>query len=124
MNDELIWIVLKLPNRALSPNARVRPYMKRAAARKQRADTCAAIQAQNANGLPWDKCEVSVKLYHQTNRRRDLDNAVSMLKSMFDGIVDAGVVVDDTPEYMTRKWPEFATDKSQPRMEVVIRRAE
>lgn len=120
--SESIWIVLPLPNRALSPNARVRPFMKRSAARKQRRETAEAIQARDCQTLPWSKCEVSVKLYHKTNRRRDDDNAVAMLKSMFDGIVDAGVVPDDTREYMTRKWPQHCHDKDQPRMEVMIRR--
>ena len=120
--NETLWLVLPLPNRALSPNARVRPFMKRAAARKQRQGTKEAIDLQMCNSLPWRKCEVAVNLYHKNKRKRDQDNAVAMLKSMYDGIVDAGVVEDDTREYMTRKWPEHCHDKDQPRMEVLIRR--
>lgn len=122
MKSERIWIVLPLPNRCLSPNARVRPFMKRAAARKQRRLTAEAIQNQKIESLPWTSCKVEVYLYHRTDRRRDQDNAVAMLKSMYDGIVDAGVVADDTPETMTRNWPEMLQDKKQPRMEVIIRR--
>lgn len=120
---ELIWLILPLPNRALNPNCRVQPFMRRAAARKQRRLTKEAIEAQGCETLPWEKCEVSATLYYKTNRRRDQDNTVAALKSMYDGIVDAGLVTDDTKEHMIRTWPEFGQDKQNPRMEVVIRRA-
>lgn len=94
--------------------------MKRSAARKQRRETCEAIAKQEIDTLPWTFCKVEVSLYHRTKRRRDQDNAVSMLKSMYDGIIDAGVVPDDTPEYMERDWPKMLVDKNQPRMEVAI----
>jgi len=119
-NQPTIWLVLPLPNRALSPNARVNPFAKRAAARKARRLACEAVERCEIDGLPWTACKVEVYLYHKTNRRRDADNAVAMLKSTYDGIVDAGVVTDDTPEKMRREWPKFCHDKQQPRMEVVI----
>ena len=72
--------------------------------------------------MPWHKCEVLVTLYHQHRRARDADNAMGSLKSMYDGIQDAGVVPNDTPEYMIRREPVFAIDKNQPRTEVIIRR--
>jgi crossover junction endodeoxyribonuclease RusA len=34
-------------------------------------------------------------------RRRDRDNLVATLKPCMDGLVDAGVIPDDTPEYLT-----------------------
>ena len=61
-------------------------------------------------------------MYHKTRRMRDADNAMASLKSMYDGIQDAGVVPNDTPEYMVRREPQFAVDKNQPRTEVIIRR--
>ena len=120
MNTERIWLVLPLPNRALSPNARVHHFAKRSAARKARRLACEGCQDRELFGLPWTSCKVEVYLYHKQMRRRDIDNAVAMLKSTYDGIVDAGVVVDDTPEIMQREWPKFGQDKQQPRMEVVI----
>lgn len=124
MTDERIWIILPLPNRALSPNARVRPFMRRSAARKARRIVAEAIDAQDIEGLPWGKCRVTVKMYHKRKRRRDVDNMVAMLKSTYDGIVDAGVVGDDTPELMVREWPEMLHDKNAPRMEITITREE
>ena len=122
MSDETLWLVLPLPNRALSPNVRVNPFMKRAAARKQKRLTIEAIERIGCESFTWEQCEVWVDLYHRTERKRDEDNAVAMLKSMFDGIVEAGVVPDDTRENMIRHWPVHKVDKKEPRMEVVIRR--
>ncbi len=38
-------------------------------------------------------------------RRRDSDNTYPTFKAMCDGLVDAGIVPDDTPEYMTKLGP-------------------
>lgn len=38
-------------------------------------------------------------------RRRDADNVVPTLKACADGLVDAGVVPDDTPEFMSKTMP-------------------
>ena len=50
---------------------------------------------------------ITVQLHYQPrdNRRRDSDNLVPTLKALCDGIVDAGVVSDDTPDYMTKIMP-------------------
>ena len=119
-DSESLWLVLPLPNRALSPNARVHHFQKREAARKARRLAREAVEGLNVNNLPWPSCRVSVKLYYKTDRKRDQDNAVAMLKSTYDGIVDAGVVTDDTPDKMARDWPKMLVDKAAPRMELLI----
>jgi crossover junction endodeoxyribonuclease RusA len=42
-------------------------------------------------------------------RRRDADNLVPTLKAACDGLVDAGVVPDDTPQWMTKLMPVITT---------------
>lgn len=39
------------------------------------------------------------------NRRRDVDNLVPTLKVAADALIDAGVVPDDTPRWMTKRMP-------------------
>lgn len=39
------------------------------------------------------------------HRRRDEDNTYPTFKAMCDGLVDAGVVPDDTPQFMTKLGP-------------------
>lgn len=38
-------------------------------------------------------------------RRRDSDNTYPTFKALCDGLVDAGIVPDDTPQYMTKLGP-------------------
>lgn len=43
------------------------------------------------------------------NRRRDEDNIILTAKPLWDGLVDAGVVDDDTSVYMTKYMPMILT---------------
>ena len=109
MTDESIVIVLPLPNKVLSANFTVGGIggrmMKAKATEKYRRLTCEAVHNEQIESLPWGKVSVSAAFYHTTKRRRDTDGAMYSLKSVYDGIVDAGVVPDDTPKYMKREEP-------------------
>ncbi len=55
------------------------------------------------------------------SRRRDRDNLVATLKPCIDGLVDAGIVPDDSPEYVTWTPPIIApADSKDPRLELSI----
>ena len=55
-------------------------------------------------------------------RRRDPDNlVVPLFKALCDGIVDAGIVPDDTPAYMVRSMPVIAAPDGDPRLLLTIR---
>ena len=124
--SEQFTICMKLPNKVLSPNympaSRGGRIAKAVCAKKQKLTTVEAIEQMNIETLPWEKCEVLVNLYYKHKARRDTDNAIGALKSMYDGIVLAGVVKDDTPDYMTRPEPNMLVDKQEPRVEITIRR--
>uniref|UniRef100_A0A6M3KT08 Uncharacterized protein n=1 Tax=viral metagenome TaxID=1070528 RepID=A0A6M3KT08_9ZZZZ len=68
----------------------------------------------------FNKVSIKPIFFHKVNRRRDEDNAVGSLKSAYDGIVDSGLIKDDSPEYMIRENPEFRIDKQIPRVELRI----
>jgi Holliday junction resolvase RusA-like endonuclease len=53
------------------------------------------------------KCRVTLTWLVVTNHRRDADNVVPTLKAMCDGLVDAGVVTDDTPDQMDKLMPRI-----------------
>lgn len=46
---------------------------------------------------------IHIELHYvpRDGRRRDQDNLVATLKPCIDGLVDAGIVPDDSPEYVT-----------------------
>lgn len=54
-----------------------------------------------------DECVVGLVWTVTTRHRRDADNLVPTLKACCDGLVDAGVVPDDTPQYMHKWMPEI-----------------
>ncbi len=94
--------------------------MKSAAAKKCRVGAKEAIDCLMLDTIPWKKARVTPVLFHKTKRRRDSDNAIAMLKPIYDGIVDAGVVQDDTPEYMERAEPSFEIDKESPHVLLLV----
>ena len=124
--SEQFTICMKLPNKVLSPNycpaSRGGRIAKAVCARKQKETTIEAIEQMGIETLPWEKCEVLVRAYYKNKARRDTDNLIGSLKSMYDGIVLAGVVPDDTPDEMARPEPAMLVDKTEPRVEITIRR--
>lgn len=66
-----------------------------------------AMLLARAAHLPRDCEHVTVALHYtpRDRRRRDADNLVPTLKAACDGLVDAGLVPDDTPDQMTKHMP-------------------
>lgn len=54
---------------------------------------------------PGCRCEVAVTLTVRDRRRRDPHNYYPTVKAIIDGLVDAGVWPDDTPEWVTTREP-------------------
>lgn len=53
------------------------------------------------------RCEAQLVWWVSDNRKRDVDNLALFEKPLFDALVVAGVVHDDTPEYMTKPRAEI-----------------
>jgi len=51
------------------------------------------------------RCRVVLTWVVNDRRRRDEENVVPVLKALCDGLVDAGVVVDDVPAFMVKLMP-------------------
>jgi Holliday junction resolvase RusA-like endonuclease len=123
---EAIEIILPPLAKALQPNCTVATMGMRMAKGRivaaQRKRTVLAVQNEECESLPWAKCSVHAKFYFKDKRGRDIDNLIGALKSTYDGLVDAGIVPDDTPEYMVRDMPEVFIDRQHPRVEITITR--
>ena len=46
------------------------------------------------------RVDVAIFTYHEPNRRRDKDNVGAAKKFILDGLVKAGVLIDDSPRYV------------------------
>ena len=117
-----ITIVLPLPNRALSPNARVHWAHKAKHVREYRKTAWAAtLEAAGPQAL-WTKATAKVSFFFPDNRRRDADNAMASLKAAWDGMRDAGLIADDSAKVLTMEPAEFHVDGKDPRVEIRMRR--
>lgn len=66
--------------------------------------------------------EVELHYVPRDARRRDADNLVPILKACCDGLVDAGVVPDDTPELMRKVMPIIdAPNRVDPHLWLLVR---
>jgi len=65
----------------------------------------ANILAREARVPALAACTVALHYVPRDNRRRDTDNLVATLKPLADGLVDAGIVPDDTPGLMGKPEP-------------------
>ena len=83
----------------------------------------AAWRAQDARIPHCARIHVQLVYVPRDGRRRDPENLVATQKALTDGLVSAGIVDDDTPEYVTWSPPVItAPDPKNPRMYLVITR--
>jgi crossover junction endodeoxyribonuclease RusA len=108
-------IVLPLPPRELSPNARPH-YMAKARAVKRYRETAHLLALAERPGRPMSTARVTARFFFRTRRRRDRDNLLASLKPAFDA--DARVVTNDAG--MIHMPVEQYVDRIAPRVEIVV----
>jgi len=90
----------------ISYNAAHRMNRYRLADVKKHYRSTAAWLAKSKQIPRLEHCVIDLDIYFRTNHRRDQDNyVIPLLKSLCDGIVDSGIVVDDAPAFMTKNMP-------------------
>jgi hypothetical protein len=96
---ETVTIELPLPARELHQNARVH-FMRLANAKRaaRYEGLLSGKSAQNGKRFEWGKATVDMMFYFPDRRRRDAFNYAAAMKYAIDGIVEAGLLVDDSWE--------------------------
>lgn len=104
MIPETIVLVLPYKLPPLTENQRMHYHQKARIVRAVRSEVATLARESK---LPRKSAHVAVSLHYAppTNARRDADNLVPTLKAACDGLVDAGIVTDDTPAEMTKHMP-------------------
>jgi crossover junction endodeoxyribonuclease RusA len=101
------WSV-ELPfSRPLSMNDRMHHMVKAKVVAEWRSQTAAALRAEQIPAM--SKVKATLFYIPKVNRRRDPDNLVASFKPAIDALVDAGIVPDDTQEFVERVWPVILT---------------
>lgn len=117
-----VKITLPPPYRQLSPNARVHHIVLANWKARYKRDAFYATKSVVIGEPRWHRASVKITFYFRDNRRRDEDNAIASLKAAFDGVVEAGLIVDDSHKNLVRLPVEFLVDKEDPRVELVFRK--
>lgn len=109
------WLLLPFHKPPLHANQRLH-YRERAGLTK--TVRTAAWALGRGSGIPKDLPHLHLWLVYQPpdNTRRDEDNLVPTLKALADGLVDAQLTADDTPQYMTKHMPRIVRPANPPRM--------
>lgn len=122
MTSETVQIILPLPPAVLSPNrpcsSRGGRMKKAAVSKKCRRLAREAIEAECIESGPWAMASVKATFYHAQDRRRDEWNYAAMCKAYVDGVVDAGLLVDDDSKHLTTEPVAFEIDRKCPRLEL------
>ena len=83
--------------------------------RMQEAKLTAMVRADAAKAFasfgPFARVEVVMTWTVNDRRRRDDENPTPTLKALCDGLVDAGVVPDDTNDFMVKHMPVIRYEK-------------
>lgn len=69
---------------------------------------------------PLNHIQVALVWTVPDRRSRDTDNPLLTAKTCVDAIVDAGVIPNDTPEYITRDMTHIIYSKGERRLELTI----
>lgn len=114
-------VVLPLPLKALSPNARCHWAKKAKAAKQYRSYAAFASRCAmsfTGDAPRWESAVAKISFFWPQQRKRDRDNALASLKAAFDGIADAGIIANDAG--LQHEIVTMAVNGERPRVEVVI----
>jgi len=102
-------------------NDRMHWRKKAAITREVRSTT--ALLARVLHIPPCESVHVTLHYVPRDGRRRDPEGLVATQKPCIDALVDAGIVVDDSPEYVTWSPPVIdLPDRNEPHLYLVVER--
>ena len=121
MNE--IKITLPLPSAKLHAHA-TGHWRAKAGPTKELRELACVVTRQEISGkkLNWQRATLEYQFFFKTNRRRDAANCVQSMKPAVDGVVDAGLLIDDCWQVLEIAGVRCSVDKANPRTELIFRR--
>lgn len=120
---ESVTITLPLPDARLHAHAKGNWRPKAAATKSLRELAHALAMVASRRRRPqWESATLHVLFCWKDNRRRDQANALQSLKPAIDGLVDAGIIVDDCWQVLRIGSIDCVVDRSNPRVELTLER--
>lgn len=115
----MVTVVLRLPSPRLSPNSRGHWTIRAREVRKYRQLAAWTATAERPSGwVALREATILSRFWFRDRRRRDRDNLLASMKSAYDGLVDAGILEDDSG--VIHLPIEVGYDRARPRVEIVV----
>lgn len=89
-------------------------------AMKRKHDDMVADAATEQGIVPMEGPVRYSCIWYEANMRRDLDNVAFAKKFIQDGLVQAGIIPDDSPRHVVGFSDDFALDRDDPRVEITL----
>ncbi len=102
-----------------NPNGSHGHWTAAASIRKKWRKGSFAMALSKKQAKPLDKC--SVECIRYSSRASDFDNLVASFKPVIDGLIDAGIIVDDNEKcVISRKYRNELTKPGKGKIKVIV----
>ena len=90
-----------LPDRDLNQNKRLHHMQLYRAKRQSKDEAMALVLEQGRPDIPYEKAHITITWVAKDKRRRDPDNLFASMKPYIDGLVEAGLIADDSAMHVS-----------------------
>ena len=90
-----------LPDRDLNPNKRLHHMQLYRAKRQAKDEAMALVYEHGRPGTPYEAAHITITWVAKDKRRRDPDNLFASMKPYIDGLVEAGLIEDDSAMHVS-----------------------
>ena len=94
----MIYNLGHLPPKELSPNARLHFHALYQAKLAARDEMYLRVLEKGRPKVPFNEAHITITWVAKDKRRRDIDNLFSSMKAYIDGLVEGGLLADDSAE--------------------------
>ena len=90
-----------LPPSKAYPNKKTHYFTLSSIRREQQEEMIAYVLEQGRPDTPYDRAHITITWRSKDKRNRDVDNLLSAMKGSIDGLIHAGVIVDDSAKHLS-----------------------
>ena len=90
-----------LPPSKAYPNKKTHYFTLSSIRKKQQEEIIAYVLEQGRPDSPLDRAHITITWRSKDKRDRDIDNLLSAMKGSIDGLIHAGVIVDDSAKHLS-----------------------
>ena len=90
-----------LPPSKAYPNKKTHYFTLSSIRREQQEEMIVYVMEQGKPDTPYERAHITMTWRAKDKRSRDIDNLLSAMKGSIDGLIHAGVIVDDSAKHLS-----------------------